>query len=219
MKNKQDINEIHKKIDEIYKNYNFIIGTDEVGRGCLAGPVVSCAIIMKKDSNILGVTDSKKLSKKKRLSLYDKILEDSLGYGIAIVDNKKIDEINIKQASRLAMKLAIENIKDKEGNKVLGDFLITDAEYVDVDIPQLNLIHGDEISYVVSCASIIAKEFRDAMFVEYEKLYSGYNFLKNVGYGTKAHYEGLSKYGITKIHRLTFLKKYFQNKKENKDES
>lgn len=219
MKNKQDINEIHKKIDEIYKNYNFIIGTDEVGRGCLAGPVVSCAIIMKKDSNILGVTDSKKLSKKKRLSLYDKILEDSLGYGIAIVDNKKIDEINIKQASRLAMKLAIENIKDKEGNKVLGDFLITDAEYVDVDIPQLNLIHGDEISYVVSCASIIAKEFRDAMFVEYEKLYSGYNFLKNVGYGTKAHYEGLSKFGITKIHRLTFLKKYFQNKKENKDES
>lgn len=219
MKNKQDINEIYKKIDEIYKNYNFIIGTDEVGRGCLAGPVVSCAIIMKKDSNILGVTDSKKLSKKKRLSLYDKILEDSLGYGIAIVDNKKIDEINIKQASRLAMKLAIENIKDKEGNKVLGDFLITDAEYVDVDIPQLNLIHGDEISYVVSCASIIAKEFRDAMFVEYEKLYSGYNFLKNVGYGTKAHYEGLYKYGITNIHRKTFLKKYFQNMKENKDES
>lgn len=115
------------------------------------------------------------------------------------------------------MKIAIENIKDKDGNKVKGDFLITDAEKVDVDIPQLNLIHGDEISYVVSCASIIAKEFRDNMFIEYEKLYPGYNFIKNVGYGTKAHYEGIDKYGITPIHRKTFLKKYFEKKK--KDES
>ena len=106
--------EIREELDNIYKKYNLIIGVDEVGRGCLAGPVVSCAIIMKKDSKIEGVTDSKKLSKKKRLALYDKILEECVGYGIGIVDNVKIDEINIKQASRLAMKIAISNIKDLE---------------------------------------------------------------------------------------------------------
>ena len=154
--------EIREELENIYKNYNLIIGVDEVGRGCLAGPVVSCAIIMKKDSKIDGVTDSKKLSKKKRVALYDKILEECVGYGIGIVDNVKIDEINIKQASRLAMK-----------------------------IPQLNLIHGDELSYVVSCASIIAKEYRDNMFVEYEEKYPNYNFIKNVGYGTKDHYKGI----------------------------
>ena len=207
--------EIREELENINKNYNLIIGVDEVGRGCLAGPVVSCAIIMKKDSNIDGVTDSKKLSKKKRLALYDKILEECVGYGIGIVDNVKIDEINIKQASRLAMKIAISNIKDLEGNKVSGDFLITDAEKVDVDIPQLNLIHGDELSYVVSCASIIAKEYRDNMFVKYEEKYPNYNFIKNVGYGTKDHYKGIDEFGVTPIHRVTFLKKYFEKKKEN----
>lgn len=206
--------EINEQLDNIYKNYNFIIGVDEVGRGCLAGPVVSCAIIMKKESCIEGVTDSKKLSKKKRLSLYDKILDECIAFGIGTVNNEIIDEINIKQASRLAMKTAIENIKDKNGNKILGEFLITDAEKVDVDLPQLNLIHGDELSYVVSCASIIAKEFRDSLFVEYDKLYPNYNFIKNVGYGTKAHYKGLDENGVTPIHRKTFLKKYFEKKKE-----
>lgn len=206
--------EINEQLDNIYKNYNFIIGVDEVGRGCLAGPVVSCAIIMKKESCIEGVTDSKKLSKKKRLSLYDKILDECVAFGIGTVNNEIIDEINIKQASRLAMKTAIENIKDKNGNKVLGEFLITDAEKVDVDLPQLNLIHGDELSYVVSCASIIAKEFRDSLFIEYDKLYPNYNFIKNVGYGTKAHYKGLDENGVTPIHRKTFLKKYFEKKKE-----
>lgn len=206
--------EINEQLDNIYKNYNFIIGVDEVGRGCLAGPVVSCAIIMKKESCIEGVTDSKKLSKKKRLSLYDKILDECIAFGIGTVNNEIIDEINIKQASRLAMKMAIENIKDENGNRILGDFLITDAEKVDVDLPQLNLIHGDELSYVVSCASIIAKEFRDNLFVEYDKLYPNYNFIKNVGYGTKAHYKGLDENGVTPIHRKTFLKKYFEKKKE-----
>lgn len=206
--------EIREELENIYKKYNLIIGVDEVGRGCLAGPVVSCAIIMKKDSNIEGVTDSKKLSKKKRLALYDKILEECVGYGIGVVDNVKIDEINIKQASRLAMKIAISNIKDLDGNKVSGDFLITDAEKVDVDIPQINLIHGDELSYVVSCASIIAKEYRDSMFAKYEKKYPNYNFIKNVGYGTKAHYKGIDENGVTPIHRVTFLKKYFEKKKE-----
>ena len=112
------------------------------------------------------------------------------------------------------MKIAISNIKDLDGNKVSGDFLITDAEKVDVDIPQINLIHGDELSYVVSCASIIAKEYRDSMFVEYEKKYPNYNFIKNVGYGTKAHYKGIDENGVTPIHRVTFLKKYFETKKE-----
>ena len=183
--------EIKEQLDEIYRKYDLIIGVDEVGRGCLAGPVVSCAIIMKKNSYIEGVTDSKKLSKKKRKNLYEKILKESVGYGIGIVDNGKIDEINIKQASRLAMKIAISNIKNDKGENIQGDFLITDAEKVDVALPQLNLIHGDELSYVVSCASIIAKEYRDNLFVKYDELYPQYNFLKNVGYGTKAHYQGL----------------------------
>ena len=112
------------------------------------------------------------------------------------------------------MKIAISNIKDLDGNTVSGDFLITDAEKVDVDIPQINLIHGDELSYVVSCASIIAKEYRDSMFVEYEEKYPNYNFIKNVGYGTKAHYKGIDENGVTPIHRVTFLKKYFEKKKE-----
>ena len=207
--------EIKEQLDEIYRKYDLIIGVDEVGRGCLAGPVVSCAIIMKKNSYIERVTDSKKLSKKKRKNLYEKILKESVGYGIGIVDNGKIDEINIKQASRLAMKIAISNIKNNKGENIQGDFLITDAEKVDVDLPQLNLIHGDELSYVVSCASIIAKEYRDNLFVKYDELYPQYNFLKNVGYGTKAHYQGLDNYGITDIHRITFLKKYFEKKNES----
>ena len=207
--------EIKEQLDEIYRKYDLIIGVDEVGRGCLAGPVVFCAIIMKKNSYIEGVTDSKKLSKKKRKNLYEKILKESVGYGIGIVDNGKIDEINIKQASRLAMKIAISNIKNDKGENIQGDFLITDAEKVDVALPQLNLIHGDELSYVVSCASIIAKEYRDNLFVKYDELYPQYNFLKNVGYGTKAHYQGLDNYGITDIHRITFLKKYFEKKNES----
>lgn len=207
--------EIKEQLDEIYRKYDLIISVDEVGRGCLAGPVVSCAIIMKKNSYIEGVTDSKKLSKKKRKNLYEKILKESVGYGIGIVDNGKIDEINIKQASRLAMKIAISNIKNDKGENIQGDFLITDAEKVDVALPQLNLIHGDELSYVVSCASIIAKEYRDNLFVKYDELYPQYNFLKNVGYGTKAHYQGLDNYGITDIHRITFLKKYFEKKNES----
>ena len=113
------------------------------------------------------------------------------------------------------MKIAISNIKNDKGENIQGDFLITDAEKVDVALPQLNLIHGDELSYVVSCASIIAKEYRDNLFVKYDELYPQYNFLKNVGYGTKAHYQGLDNYGITDIHRITFLKKYFEKKNES----
>lgn len=207
--------EILEQIEEIYKNHKLVIGVDEVGRGCLAGPVVSCAIIMNRDSLIDGVTDSKKLSKKKREKLYKEILNNYIAYGIGIVDNKIIDEINIKNASKLAMKIAIENLKDKNNNKIIADFLITDAEKVDVPLPQLNLIKGDELCYEVSCASIIAKEYRDAMFIEYEKEFNGYNFIKNVGYGTKAHYQGLDEFGITPIHRITFLKKYFEKKNEN----
>lgn len=206
--------DVLEQIKEIYKNYNLVIGVDEVGRGCLAGPVVSCAIIMNRNSILEGVTDSKKLSKKKREKLYSEILENSIAYGIGIVNNEKIDEINIKNASRLAMKIAIENLKDKFGNKITADFLITDAEKVDISIPQLNLIKGDELCYEVSCASIIAKEYRDAMFIEFEEKFKGYNFIKNVGYGTKAHYKGLDEFGVTPIHRITFLKKYFEKKNE-----
>lgn len=206
--------EILEEIEKIYGKYKLVIGVDEVGRGCLAGPVVSCAIIMDRNVIIDGVTDSKKLSKKKREKLYGEILENSIAYGIGIVDNEVIDEINIKNASKLAMKIAIENLRDKFENSIKGDFLITDAEKVDVPIPQLNLIKGDELCYEVSCASIIAKEYRDAMFIDYEKEFPNYNFIKNVGYGTKAHYKGLDEYGVTPIHRMTFLRKYFEKKNE-----
>ena len=197
-----DYNEKIKK--EIYEHYNLIAGIDEVGRGPLAGPVVTCAVIMKKDSHIEGVTDSKKLSRKKMLSLREKILEDALEVSYGYANNRLIDDINIRQATLLAMKNAVESLENKP------DILLIDAERIDTDIPQLNIVKGDLNEYAISCASILAKIRRDDIMINFSKIYPYYSFQTNVGYGTKKHYEGLEKYGPTPIHRKSFLRKFYQ---------
>ena len=197
-----DYNEKIKK--EIYEHYNLIAGIDEVGRGPLAGPVVTCAVIMKKDSHIEGVTDSKKLSRKKMLSLRDEILEDAIEVSYGYANNRLIDDINIRQATLLAMKNAVEALENKP------DILLIDAERIDTEIPQLNIVKGDLNEYAISCASILAKIRRDDIMISFSKIYPHYSFQTNVGYGTKKHYEGLEKYGPTPIHRKSFLRKFYQ---------
>ena len=160
--------------DELhFKGYEHIACIDEVGRGCLLGDVVACAIIMPEGLLIDGVNDSKKLSPKKRDYLYDIILEKALGIGIGRVNSEIIDEINIKQASILAMKFAVENIKDRDFKKISPDYLLVDAEKVNLDIPQTGIIKGDELSHGIACASIIAKVYRDRLCLDWEEKYPG----------------------------------------------
>src|SRR5699024_1394884 len=141
-----------------------LAGVDEVGRGPLAGPVVACAVIMPKGKYIDGIKDSKKLSEKKRIILDKAIREEAIAIGIGVVDEKDIDEINIKQANLKAMKIAVERLKDKDGNIIKPDMVFIDAEKIDTEIPQVSLIKGDDRCYPIACASIVAKVFRDAMF-------------------------------------------------------
>ncbi|NLX62097.1 MAG: ribonuclease HII [Tissierellia bacterium] len=196
--------EIERKLySEGYKNIACI---DEVGRGCLAGDVVACAIIMPLDGPIEGVTDSKKLTVKKREELYDKIIDKAIAIGIGKVEPWIIDDINIKESTKIAMKLAVLNLKTKDGNKITPDYLIVDAEKVPIDIPQLNIVKGDEKVYGISCASIVAKVYRDKLCLDWEEKYKGYNIGKNKGYGTKEHREAIKVLGPSPIHRMTFLK-------------
>lgn len=193
--------------NELYsKGYKYIACIDEVGRGCLAGDVVACAIIMPKGLLIDGVKDSKKLTSKKREKLYGEILNKAIAVGIGSVDCKTIDKINIKESARLAMKKAVLDLKDKSGNRVIPDFLLIDAEKVYLPIPQEGIIKGDDKCHGISCASIIAKVFRDKQCEHWDKQYSGYLLQKNKGYGTKEHREALKKLGPSPIHRMTFLK-------------
>lgn len=196
-----DYNEDIKK--EIYDKYQLIAGIDEVGRGPLAGPVVTCAVIMKKDSHINGITDSKKLKRKKMLKLKEKILEDSISISYGYANQNLIDEINIRQATLFAMKMAVDNLSPRP------EILLIDAERIDSNIPQLNIVKGDLNEYAISCASILAKIRRDDIMINFSKIYPEYSFDTNVGYGTKKHYEAIDKFGITPIHRKSFLKKYY----------
>lgn len=188
------------------EGYKFIAGVDEVGRGCLLGDVVACAIAMPKGLVIEDVKDSKKLSEKKREFLYDIILDKALAVGIGRVDSKTIDKINIKQSSRLAMKRAIENMKNKDGKKVLPDYALIDAETIDLNVLQKSIIKGDELSHTISCASIVAKVYRDRLCLEWDNEYPGFNIKKHKGYGTKEHRDNIMFLGATPIHRMTFLK-------------
>lgn len=193
--------------EELYKKgYNNIAYIDEVGRGCLLGDVVACAVILPEGLRIDGVKDSKKLSEKKRNLLYDIIMENAMGIGIGRVSSQKIDEINIKASTRLAMKLAVENIKDKSGNAIMPDYLLIDAENIELDIPQSNIIKGDDKFHGIACASILAKVYRDRLCLDWENEYPGYNIKQHKGYGTKEHRENIQKLGPTPIHRMTFLK-------------
>ena len=189
----------------------YIAGVDEVGRGPLAGPVVAACVILPEDFDVLGVDDSKKLSEKKREQLYDAILSEALAYGIGMQDNANIDEINILEATKEAMRCAIleaeRALRAKTGCGI--DHILIDALTLrEVAIPQTGIIKGDSASLSIAAASILAKVTRDRMMVEYDSIYPGYAFAKNKGYGTKAHNEGLQAQGMTPIHRRSFLKNF-----------
>ena len=188
------------------KGYKNICGIDEVGRGCLFGDVVSCAIIMPKDDFIEGVNDSKKLSPKKREELYPKILESCLAVGIGRANPDIIDKVNIKMATHISMINALENLRDKEGKKVSADCVLIDAETIETVIFQKAIIKGDESCYSIACASIIAKVYRDNLCDKWAEEYPHYGIEKHKGYATKYHREALKAYGPTVMHRKSFLK-------------
>jgi len=195
---------------EIYSKGIFCIaGVDEVGRGPLAGPVVAATLVLPNDFSVLGINDSKKLTEKKREELYDVIMEQSLACGIGIVDNFVIDEINILEATKRAMSLAVREAGQKlmknRGARI-EHILIDAITLKDIEIPQTNIIKGDEKSVSIAAASIIAKVTRDRMMDDFHEKYPYYLFKKNKGYGTKAHYQGISEHGICEIHRRSFLK-------------
>lgn len=186
-----------------YADFQAICGIDEVGRGPFAGPVVAAAVILPKDNPILYLNDSKKLTEKKREALYDEIMEKAVAVGIGLVSPQRIDEINILQATYEAMREAISKLSMKP------DLLLNDAVTIpEVDIKQVPIIKGDAKSVSIAAASIIAKVTRDRLMVEYDEVLPGYDFASNKGYGTKAHIEGLQKYGPTPIHRMTFIKNH-----------
>lgn len=176
----------------------YIAGVDEVGRGPLAGPVVAAAVIMPKDCYIEGVTDSKKLSAKKRALLKKEIESKALAIGISFIDEKTIDEVNIYQASKLAMLDALSKLE------VTPEVVLVDAMPLELEMPSISIIKGDELSFMIGCASIIAKETRDDFMIELDKKYPEYGFAKHKGYPTKAHIEAVYKYGVLDIHRKTY---------------
>ena len=183
--------------------YDLVAGIDEVGRGPLAGPVVAAAVILPKEGKIEGVNDSKKLSAKKREELYDIILEKAVSYGIGVVSNERIDEINILQATYEAMREALSQLKPK------AEYILADAVTIPmVSTPQRGIIKGDAKSMSIGAASIVAKVYRDRMMEAYEEVYPGYGFASNKGYGAAEHIEGIRKQGITPIHRKTFVKNF-----------
>lgn len=187
----------------------YIAGMDEVGRGPLAGPVVAACVVLPADFSVLGVDDSKKLSEKRRETLYDQILEHALAWGIGEKDNHIIDEINILEATKLAMLEAVANcesmLRERTGASV--EHVLIDALSLDDLLkPQTAIIKGDAASVSIAAASIVAKVTRDRQMIAYADEFPGYAFEKNKGYGTKAHYEGIRAQGITRIHRVSFLK-------------
>ena len=185
------------------KGYINVCGVDEAGRGPLCGPVVAAAVILPKDEKIDGVNDSKKLSEKKREVLFDVIKEKAITVGVGISDVELIEKINILNATKIAMKEAIENLKIKP------DYVLVDGnQAIDISVPFETVISGDAKSESIAAASIIAKVTRDRLLIEYDKKYPEYGFAKHKGYGTKAHIEAIRTYGLTPIHRPSFCKKF-----------
>ncbi|WP_054029003.1 ribonuclease HII [Bacillus sp. FJAT-28004] len=186
------------------EGYKAIAGVDEVGRGCLFGDVVAAAVILPPGLVIEGVNDSKKLSEKKRDQLYDIILQECVAWSAARVDAETVDRINIKQAARLAMKIAVESLQ------IPSDYLLIDAEKVDVSLPQLSIIKGDATSQSIAAASIVAKVTRDRLcMTEWEQEYPAYGIAIHKGYATKLHRERLLANGPSPLHRRSFLGNLF----------
>ena len=183
---------------QFWQKGELVAGVDEVGRGPLAGPVVTAAVIIDHNFDLLEVNDSKKLSPEKRLQLYPKILSEAVSVGIGVKSAAVIDQINMYEADRQAMAQAVKALDVKP------DALLVDAMNVPIDIPQIELIKGDAKSNSIAAASIVAKVFRDKLMDDYDKIYPQYGFPRNAGYGTKEHVEALKKYGPTPIHRKTF---------------
>lgn len=197
-----EINWLEFENNAYEKGYTAVCGVDEAGRGPLAGPVCAAAVILPKDMIIEGVNDSKKLSEKKRDALYDVIKEKALSYSIAFATVEEIEEINILNATMLAMKRAVE------GLDVPADFAYIDGNRLpDLSIPCQYLIKGDARSMSVAAASILAKVTRDRLMLDYAKLYPEYKFEKHKGYGTKVHMDAIREFGPCEIHRRSFLKK------------
>ncbi len=208
------------------QGYRYIAGIDEVGRGPLAGPVYAACVILPEDFDVIGINDSKKLSAKKREELSDVIREKALAWGIGIADNREIDEVNILEATKNAMKRAIaatghmlaeKDLLAPEGEEHGNDMLLIDAVKLDACMPSESIIKGDEKCLCIAAASIVAKVARDSYMTEMDAVYPGYDFAGNKGYGTAKHYEGLRTLGKTPIHRLTFLKKFDENPETGHD--
>ena len=196
---KEAIKNNHQYENDLYKQgINFVAGVDEVGRGPLVGPVVACAVILPKDFTLDGLTDSKKLSEKKREEFCEIIKKECLAYGVGIIDNNMIDKVNIYEATKLAMIDAINNLSIK------AEHILIDAMKLDIDIPSTSIIKGDLKSISISADSVIAKVERDKMLYELDEKYPYYNFKKNKGYPTKEHVEAINKHGIIKEHRKTY---------------
>ena len=193
--------EAMKEFEYKYSEYEYICGIDEVGRGPLAGPVMAAAVILPKDTEILYLNDSKKLSEKKREELYDIIMEKALAVGVGIAEKDVIDDINILNATYVAMRDAISKLKIKP------DLLLVDAVHIpETDIKQVGIVKGDARSISIAAASIIAKVTRDRLMCELDKKYPGYDFASNKGYGTATHINALKTIGPCEIHRKTFIK-------------
>lgn len=188
---------------EIYNTgIETICGIDEAGRGPLAGPVVVAAVIMPKDSMIEGVNDSKKVSEKKREVIYDQIINEAIAYGVGIIDQKEIDELNILNATKKGLTEALKQLQVKP-DRILVDAL----NGIDtLGIPYTSIIKGDAKSYSIAAASIIAKVTRDRIMREWDEIYPIYGFEKHKGYGTKMHIDAIKEYGLCPLHRLSFVK-------------
>lgn len=210
-KKAEDLRSFEKRLWK--EGFQYIVGTDEAGRGPLVGPVVAGAVILPINYNLKGLTDSKKLSEKKREEYFQIIQKDAISIGIGIVEAKEIDEINIYEASRKAMQEAILNLKIKP------EYILSDAMPLNLDIPCEPIIHGDALSISIAAASVIAKVTRDKIMYELDEKYPEYEFKNHKGYPTKKHLELLQKYGPLENYRFTYKPvRDLIEKKENKEE-
>ena len=206
-KEEQRLIELKKQEKELEnKGFKYICGIDEAGRGPLAGPVVVASVIMPEDSMIEGVNDSKKISEKKREKLYDQIIEEAICYGVGIIGQDEIDEINILNATKKGLTMSLKELTTKP------DLIIVDAlTHIDtMGIPYQSIIKGDAKCYSIAAASIIAKVTRDRIMREWDKVYPEYGFERHKGYGTAAHIAAIKEYGPCPIHRETFIKHFIK---------